>query len=524
MVVTPHDGATLAGLEALRAGGSAVDAAIAVSAMLMVVTPHQCAPGGDAFWLMRPAGGSTVGLNASGRSPAAASLEELVGAGHQEVPPRSAYAVTIPGVIDGWIQAHQRYGIMELSRLLAPAITAAEQGIPMTPYLVRQFWLGDEVLRSRPETARIYRPSNRPLQVGELLRQPELGQTLRLLAQDPAIFYRGSLAKRIASAVQAEGGWLSAADLAGHTSEWLTPVSYCYRGWTIEEMPPNSQGITALIGLALAEAVSPPPKRLARLHTLIEAAKIAMVVRDEKLGDPHWMSCAAGQLLDLELINSLAGLISPTQAVSPASIRRKIGQSGPGSLAPKSGRGDTVHSAIIDANGLAVSMIQSLYYDFGCGITVPGTGILLQNRGYSFALEPDRVNSLAPRKRPRHTLAPALAHRDGQTRLIFGAMGGDAQAQLHMQMIQGLLDDQLDPATVTYRPRWFARPAGDDFEILVERRLRQANGLRQLGHKVIPVEPFDEAMGHEQIILVDHQRGVLIGAADPRSDGLALGY
>jgi gamma-glutamyltranspeptidase/glutathione hydrolase len=525
MVTTPHAWATLAGLDVLRKGGNAVDAAIAVSATLMVVAPHQGSPGGDAFWLIRPAGGPTVALNATGRSPIAASIEELAAQGHQRIPAYTAYAVTVPGVVDGWFQAHRRYGTVDLPRLLAPAITAAEEGVPITPYLARRFHAADEVLRSRPESARIYRPNGRRVQVGDRLRQPDLGRTLQLLANDPSSLYRGTLAERIADAVRAEGGWLALDDLQRHTSDWLEPVGGRYQSWTIEEIPPSSQGVIALVALAIAETSSPVSTKLARLHTFIEAAKIGMVIRKE-IGDPASMRLDVVQLLEPGLISRLASLILSKKVNLRSEINQALDQLGLISTLPVAdqGYGDTAHFAIVDADGLAVSMIQSLYLGFGSGIVVPGTGITMQNRGYGFELTPGRVNSFAPNKRPLHTLAPALARIGEQTVALFGAMGGDAQPQLHMQMVQGLLDDQLDPAHVASRPRWFARESAKGFELLVDSRLRLAKGLERLGHKIVPVRSFDEDMGHEQIIAIDHKRGVLFGAADPGSDGLALGH
>jgi gamma-glutamyltranspeptidase/glutathione hydrolase len=525
MVTTPHAWATLAGLDVLREGGNAVDAAIAVSATLMVVAPHQGSPGGDAFWLIRPAGGPTVALNSAGRSPADSNVEELVAQGYKRIPPRTAAAVTVPGVVDGWVQAHSRYGKLDFSQLLVPAISTAKEGIPITPYLARQFHVADEVLRSRPESARIYRPRDRPVKVGDLLKQPDLGNTFRLLASDPSSLYQGALAERIARAVRAEGGWLSIDDLHRHTSDWLDPVAARYQSWTIEEMPPSSQGVIALVALAIAETSRLTSTKLAGLHTFIEAAKIGMVIRKE-IGDPTSMRLDVAQLLEPGLISRLASLISPEKVNSRSQINQALDQLGLISTLPAAnqGHGDTAHIAIVDADGLAVSMIQSLYLGFGSGIVVPGTGITMQNRGYGFELTAGQVNSFDPNKRPLHTLAPALAKIGEQTVALFGAMGGDAQPQLHMQIVQGLLDDQLDPAHVASRPRWFARESAEGFELLVDSRLRLAKELERFGYKIVPVRPFDEDMGHEQIIAIDHKRGVLIGAADPGSDGLALGY
>ncbi len=522
MVSTPNTWATIVGLDVLRDGGNAVDAMLAVSAALMAVTPHQCSPGGDAFWLIKESGKPTRALNASGRSPAKSNVERFISEGLERIPPRSAFAVTVPGVVSGWIKAHLAFGTMELEKLVAPAAALAERGVPVTPYFRRQLAAADEVLASRPEINRIYRPRNRPLQVGDRLEQPELGASLRLLGKNPESIYRGELAEKISATVQAEGGWLTSEDLERHSAEWIEPVSAPYKEWMVQEMPPNSQGVVALIGLsvyALALKLLNPKNQRERQHILIEAAKLAMALREREIGDPDFMKVQVEELLKNEQIERLAHLISLEKARSEWEDMMPIS----GGTRAK-GHGDTIHAAIVDSHGMAVSLIQSVYFDFGCGIIVPGTGISLQNRGYGFRFGRDLVNGFAPGKHPLHTLTAALATEDGETALVFGCMGGDAQAQLHMQMVTSVLDEGLDPATIAARPRWFAQPARNGFNLLVESGLRTRGNLARLGHEPTPVAAYDEVMGHLQMILVDRQRGALIGAADPRSDGLALGY
>ena len=522
MVSTPNAWATVAGLDILRSGGNAVDAMLAVSAALMVATPHQCSPGGDAFWLIKEPGKNTRSLNASGRSPASSNVERFIAEGLERVPPRSAFAVTVPGVVSGWIEAHKNFATMDLEKLFAPAILMAENGIPVTPYSWRQLTAANEVLVSRSEVSRIYRPGNRSLRVGDRLVQPELGASLKLLANDPHSLYRGVLAEKIAAAVQSEGGWLTTQDLECHSAEWLEPISAPYQNWVVQEPPPHSQGVIALIGLSIyAQAVKAlkPKNQQQRQHILIEAAKLAMSVRERELGDPSSMRKKVEELLAEEYIEQLARKINLDKAIDEWTELAPISGG-----ARSKGHGDTTHSAIVDSNGLAVSMIQSVYFDFGCGIIVPGTGISLQNRGYGFRLGKNLVNSFAPRKWPLHTLTAALATENNETAFVFGCMGGDAQAQLHMQMVTAILDEEFDPATLAARPRWFAQPARNGFNLLVESRLRTCSNLARLGHNPAAVSAYDEIMGHLQMILVDRQRGMLLGTADPRSDGLALGY
>lgn len=521
MVSSPNAWATVAGLDVLRAGGNAVDAAITVGATLMVVAPHQCAMGSDAFWLIHPAGEATVAVNATGRSAAAASAAAVRASGGT-LAPRSGMAVTVPGAVGGWADVHGRFASMELPRLLEPAAGLAQSGVPVSPYLAARLQDADEVLASRGESARVFRPGGRAIGVGERLHQPDLAATLRRVAADPGCFYQGELAERMAAAVVEDGGVLSATDFAEHATDFTTPLQAPFHGWQIEEMPPNSQGITALVALALFSALGEPETQIVALHRWIEATKIALVVRDANVTDPDWMPRTPAELLEPGHVVELARLIDDQRPRTRSWLTDRIA---PGGAAPQAaGRGDTAHFAVVDREGMAVSCIQSVFDPFGSGITVPGTGIVLHNRGKGFSLDDDHVNVLAPSKRPMHTLSPAMATHGDAAVAVFGAMGAHAQAQLHLQMLDGLLLGGMGPASVTARPRWFVEPLGTQFRLLVESRARWSDGLRSLGHDVVDAAAFDQRMGHEQIVLIDHDRGVLIGASDPRTDGLALGY
>lgn len=525
MAVTPEPRATLVALDILRNGGTAVDAAIAASSVLMVVTPHQCSPGGDSYWLIKPFNEQIQALNSSGRSPRsidARQLEQYSG----RIPARSAHAVTVPGVIEGWIETHHRFGTMSLRKLLNPAINLARYGFPVSPYLARKLKAADDLLAGREETSRIFRPNNRPIKVGEFLVQRDLADTLQRLAQDPKDFYRGQIASEMAQYFDEIGGWLANTDFENHKSNWTKPINAKYGNWFIEEMPPNSQGIIALIGLMIYLDVANRlelDSDLVRTHAQIEAARIAMTVRNHEIGDMRAMRYQPGELVSPDFIEHLAGKVNLGKALSKKQILESLDYSKSTNIS-KHPRGDTVHCAIVDQKGMAVSMIQSIYFDFGTGIIIPGTGIILQNRGHGFVLQKRHVNNFEVDKRPLHTLSPAMA-LDNEHNLIavFGAMGGDAQPQLHMQMVDGLFDHALDPATVAYRPRWYVNP-NDGLAVLVESRMKLAEKLEDLGHRIRKVSPFDDNMGHEQIIMIDHRKKVKIGAADPRSDGIALSF
>ena len=452
MVVAPGRTATLAGLDVLRDGGNAVDAAIAVGAMLVTTQPHQCGLGGDAFWLVRR-DGATVALDASGRSAGAASAALLRERGLDAVPERSGLAVTVPGVVDGWRAAHERFGTVELERLVAPARAEAEAGTVVTPILAAELDAEPSLLAQRAETRRVLLPRGRPPAVGERLPLPDLAATLGTLARDPRSLYDGSLAERLCDAVGADGGLLAPDDLAAHRSEWREPLAAPFAGWVVEEMPPGSQGVVALLGLRLAEALGAPPRSAERLHLWVEIARLGMAVRDAELGDPATMRVPPADLLDPARVERLAGLLDAGAVRAWAWLQEQLGAAP--APPPRPAGGDTVHFAVVDGDGLAVSCIQSVFSGFGTGIVVPGTGILLHNRGSGSPRRRRRPpEQPRPAEAPMHTLAPALATEGERTAAVFGCMGGHAQAQIHLQLLEALAVEGVDPATATSRPRW----------------------------------------------------------------------
>jgi gamma-glutamyltranspeptidase/glutathione hydrolase len=509
MVATPHELATAAGLAALREGG----AAVAANAVLTVVYPDQTAIGGDCLLMyFDGSSGRLHGLNGSGRAPATASRAALREAGYTRMPVRGIHAVTVPGTIAAWDQAAIRFGRLGLSRLLAPAIGYARDGFPVSAGLarrlagVREMVAGNEALRGN------YTVNGGLPRAGQRLRLPELAASLEQIAREGRdAFYRGTIAERIVATSEGLDGMLTLDDLSSHQGEWVEPLTTDYRGVTVAEMPPNSQGLTALIELNLAEQVEPPAKwgTAAHLHPLIEAKKRAFAARDAELSDPEFGAVDTGRLTSKTFAHDLWRDYDPMRALA-----------GTPSLA-----GDTVYLCAVDRDGNAASLIQSLYMSFGSGVVADGTGIVLQNRGAYFSLDDDHPNRLEGGKRTLHTLMPALLLKDGQLLGPIGTQGGDAQAQVHLQLVTNLVDYGLEPQAAIDAPRWVAGGTGP-MDVTLEGRFPKETfaGLATRGHAVRRADDWDASFGHAQMILRDSERGVWRGAADARADGLALGY
>ncbi len=533
-VVAPHHLATAAGLGILRAGGHAVDAAIATNAVLAVVMPNACGIGGDAFWLVwSEADGRVVGLNGSGRSGAAASADRLRASRLDRLPRRGPLSVTVPGAVRSWADAHERFGRLPIDRLLGPAIELAEAGFAAWDGFV------EAVERTRalvPDAGvddgfeRVFRPSGRPWRPGERVRLPALAATLRRLATAGlADFYEGEIGERQARALAAAGTTIGLADLRAHASTWTDPVAIDYRGVADLSHPPNSSGVVGLEILALLGRFEPPPPSAFGpngstdprwAHLGIEAAKLAMADRDRWLGDPDHADVPVARLLDEAYAADLASRIDPARAARA-----------PAAAVPRGG--GTIYLATVDGEGNVVSLIESNYGGFGSLVVDPETGIHYQNRGSYFSLDPASPNVLAPRKRPLHTLMPAMLLRDGRPWVVTGSMGGDAQPQIHAQVVSALVDGRVDVATAVAAPRWFVEPA-DHFEPPVEVRAEPRfapevlEALRSFGHPVTEIAPFDSLVGHAHAIeLVDGgpaAGGSLAAATDPRSAGLPAAW
>jgi gamma-glutamyltranspeptidase len=533
-VVAPHHLATAAGLHVLRAGGSAVDAAIATNAVLGVVMPSGCGIGGDAFWLIWDAAASRqYALNGSGRSAAGVDAAALRDRGLQELPKRGPLSISVPGAVRSWGDAHARFGRLSRDEVLAPAIELARAGFPASDGFIdaveRTSPLVDEALGPDSGFATVYRPHGRPWHPGERVRLPALGTTLEHLARDGFdAFYDGDIGERQARMLASVGCAIRVEDLREHTSTWGDPIETDYRGVRVTTHPPNSSGVVALELLGLLEHFEPPaaaafgPKGVTDprwIHLNLEAAKLAMADRDAYLTDPEARDVPVERMLDHDRLASVAAGIEPTRASAP-----------PASTNPPGG--GTIFLATVDAQGNAVSLIESNYLGFGSGVVDPATGIHYQNRGSYFSLDADHPNVLEPGKRTLHTLLPGMLFRTGQSGpwIVVGSMGGDAQPQIHAQFVSAVVDGGLDIRTAVAAPRFYIEPA-DHFAppTAVHLEPRHAPGideaLRALGHDLVPTAPFDSNLGHEHAIeLIDGGPGAPDGsvaaATDPRSDGL----
>ncbi len=530
-VVAPHHLSTEAGLGILRAGGSAVDAAIAANAALAVVGPLFCGIGGDAFWLIWDAGERRQhALNGSGRAAAAADPAALRAEGLDRLPLVGPLTITVPGAIRSWSDAHARFGRLSRAEVLAPAIELASRGFPAWDGFIR----GVEVTSTRIEPmlgpgsgfARVFRPNGRPWRPGELVRLPALARTLERLA-DAGLddFYEGDIGQRQALGLAAAGSPIVAADLAAHASTWGEPIATDYRGVRVTTHPPNSSGPVPLEILNILEQFEPPPAASFGptgvddprwIHLGIEASKLAMADRDAELTDPEFRDIPLDRLISKDHAAERAARIDPARASSPVA-----------STAPRGG--GTAYLAAADGEGNAVSLIESNYMGFGSGVVDPETGIHYQNRGSYFSLDPTHPNVLAPRKRTLHTLLPGMLFRgDSAPWIVTGSMGGDAQPQIHAQVVSALVDGGVDVATAVGAPRWFVEPDhhfAPPVEVRAEPRFADGvlEALEGMGHPVTRTEPFDSHLGHAHAIeLVDGgpgEDGTLAAATDPRSAG-----
>jgi len=518
MVVCPHHQASQVGAEILRQGGTAVDAAIATQAALGVVYPHMTGVGGDAFWLIYDAQTEElVGLNGSGRAAAAATPAFYTERGYDTIPPRGPLAaVTVPGAVDAWGQAHQRFGQLPWASLLHPAIALAERGYPVTgsqAHWTRRDYADFQTHTPGPNP---FLPQNQVPKAGDLLTNPDLARTLQQIAEDGvAAFYQGAIATHIANYLESVGGLLTAADFAEHTSSWVQPIETTYRGYRVAQLPPNSQGFALLQMLNLIE-----PFDLAHIgqgtadyyHLMVEATKLAFVDRDRWLTDPTFVDIPLAALIDKQYSDRQRQQIQWHKARLHS---------------PQDVGGDTVYTAVVDAAGNAVSVIQSLYFDFGATVVVPGTGFALQNRGCFFSLSADHVNQLAPRKRTFHTLMPGMVMQsDGKPYLVLGTMGGEGQPQTQLALLTRVLDFHCNPQQAINQPRWlWGRTWGEavtglTLEGRITPDIRQT--LAERGHPVMTAPDWTEIMGHAHLIRRCPETGVYQGGCDPRSDGAAI--
>jgi gamma-glutamyltranspeptidase / glutathione hydrolase len=514
MVASCHPYATLAGLDVLRAGGTAADAVIATNAVLAVTQPNMCGVGGDIFVLYYEAASGRVHfLNGAGRSGSRASLEELKRRGRDGLPIVGAETVSVPGCVRGWGMLLERFGTRPLASLLEPAIQYAE-GFPTSSLTSQAI---TEYAPATPDTEwhRVFRAAGRAPALGELLVQSDLARTLRDLGSEgPDLFYTGRVGRAIAERM-ATDGFLTPEDLAAHTGEWGEPISTTYRGAVIYETPPPTQGLAALLALNMLERfplARRPLHSVQHLHLLLEIVKLAYADRDRWIGDPLHAPVPLAELLDKRY-----------------AARRRRAYSAAKAQAYTAGDpdGDTTGFVVADRHGNVASVIQSLFNGFGSGIVVPGCGVVLQNRGRHFQMDPSHPSALAPRKRPFHTLMASIVTRDGRPEIAFSTMGGNGQAMFHVQVLTNLLDYGLDPQEAIERPRFLIGaflPGEPADTIHLEGRLprRVIGALARKGHAVKPAPDFFMRVGHAHAIVF--RDGTMLGGADPRGDGVALGY
>ncbi len=508
--------AAQAGVMVLERGGTAADAAVAANAMMGVVAPMSDGIGGDLFAIVYDAkSGRLYGLNASGWAPAGLRPELLKEKGFHAMPDRGIYSVTVPGAVDGWQRLLERFGRRKLGEVLAPAIRAADEGFPVTE-MVAAHWANNlDLLRANQNAAQTYLVSDRAPRVGELFRNPDLAWSYRqIAAQGRDAFYKGEIARRLVELSRRHSGPMTAKDLAEYSSEWVAPISTTYRDWTIYELPPNSQGIGALEMLNLLETFPLGQfgaSSTRTLHVMIEAKKLAYADLLRYVGDPKTAKVPIAGLLAKDYARERAKLMDMAKANCAV---------GPGTPVPQGG--DTIYLSVVDRDGNMVSLIQSVYKEFGSGLVAEGTGFVLQNRGALFSLDPASPNLLAGRKRPLHTIIPAFMHK-GDVRVAFGIMGGWNQAQAHAQFVTNLVDFKMNIQAALEAPR-FTKLTFEGCDVQMEGRVsgNVRNELQAKGHLIEVRGAFSSQMGGGQAVLRDFAAGVNYGASDPRKDGAAI--
>ncbi|MBM3581457.1 MAG: gamma-glutamyltransferase [Alphaproteobacteria bacterium] len=513
MAATSHPLATLAALDVLRAGGNAMDAAVAACAVQCVVEPQSTGIGGDCFVLYSRGGADDiVAFNGSGRAPSGATLEFFAKRGIGTIDSLSPHAVTVPGAVDAWARLIADHGTRDLGELLRPAIAYARDGYPVHDRVWTDWNYAQTTIRNNSSTESVFMPDGRLPAPGVLHRQPNLAATLERIAREGRDgFYRGPVAEDIVEHLSRRGGVHTMADFATAHGEYVEPIKNTYRGLDIYECPPNGQGIIALLLLNIVaglEFKDRDPLSIERLHTTIEATRLAYADRDAFLADPAQADVPVAKLL------------SPARAESSRARIRKDSRIEPLAPLPLPAHADTVYLCVVDKNRNAASFINSLFSSFGTGLMAPRSGVVLHNRGSAFVVKPGHPNCIAPGKRPMHTIIPGMAVRDSRVVMPFGVMGGHYQAMGHAWFLTNFLDFGLDLQQAIDLPRLFPTPAGPlEVETGVPPEIVAA--LKRLGHT--PMTP-DRAIGGGQAIWIDWQTGGLTGASDPRKDGMALGY
>lgn len=510
MVATSQPLASAAGLRILQQGGNAIDAAVAAAAVLCVVEPMMVSAGGDLFAIVWHAGKKELkALNASGRSPRATSIDELRKRGFTQTPPDGIQAVTVPGAVDGWAKLLDRYGTMKLDQVLQPAIEYAGKGFPVTDVIAHD-WKVALDHKNNPDFARTFLPGGRPPLPGEMAYNRNLAETFRkIAAQGPDVFYRGEIAQKIVAFARSQGGFHTDQDFAEHRSDWIDPLSATYKGYTLYELPPNTQGLVALEMLNILEGFdlkSLGHNTAGYLHLLVEAKKQAFIDRARHIADPAFYKAPLDRLISKEYA---------------AEMRRRIDSEKVGEAAGSGPNGgeDTVYLTVVDKDRNAISLIQSIFSNFGSGLVAGDTGILLHNRGAGFSFDPASPNRIEGGKRPFHTLVPAMVFREGRPWLSFGVMGGDMQAQGHVQVLLNLIEFGMDVQRAGEVPRFRHFERGLALESGIGQDVRKS--LEARGHKLVNSPGM---FGGYQAIMIDPVTGALFAGSDPRKDGAAIGW
>ncbi len=526
MVATSHPLAAQIGLDILKQGGNAVDAAIAVNAALGLMEPMSCGIGGDLFAIVWDAKTQKLyGLNASGRAPRKATREFFANKGFLEIPETGPLSWSVPGCVDGWEELRRRFGSRPLAELLKPSIDYAEQGFPV-PEVIAGYWRSAEAkLRNHPGSAKVFLPEGRAPRVGKVFRNPALGRTYRLLAeQGRDVFYKGEIAHQLVRFSEAHGGLFTLEDFTNHSSQWVEPVGTTYRGFEVWQLPPPGQGIAVLQMLNLLEGYD-----LAKLgptspdywHLMVEIKKLVFADRARFYADPEFSQVPVAELVGKRYAEERRKLIDMQKA--------RVGVP-PGD--PKLGAAETAYLCVVDKDRNCVSLIQSNYFGFGSGLTPEELGFAVQNRGTLFSLDAKHANRLEPGKRPFHTIIPGFVTKDGKPWFVFGVMGGDMQPQGQVQVLVNLIDFGMNVQAAGEAPRiehvGSAAPTG---------RPEAANGGTVRAERGIPMPVIEELRrrghvvsrvsvngGGYQGILIDPQTHVLHGASEARKDGCAVGY
>ncbi len=514
IAATSHYLASQAGARILAQGGSAMDAAIAANAVLGVTEPMMNGVGGDLFLIYWDAKtGKLYGLNASGWAPRKLSIEFLAKQGITAMPRDGIHSVTVPGAVEGWSQAHQRFGRLAWKELFAPAIYYAEHGYNV-PEIIHGYWVAEEPkMQKTAEARRVFLPTGKAPELGAKFANPDLARTLRLISeQGRDAFYKGEIARAIVQTSTSFGGAMQLDDLADFSAEWVEPISIEYRGWKIYELPPNVQGMAALEMLNIMGTFQPDaggPQGTVELHKKMEAMKLAYSDLYRYNADPRFTKVPVQALLSKQYAAQRAALIDPNKA-----------SCNPG--AGKASASDTTYLAVVDKEGNIASLIQSNYSGFGSGIVVNGMGFALQNRGALFVLDPTHPNALQPRKRPFHTIIPAFMER-GDVHIGFGIMGGANQPLAHAQFVSNLVDYGMNIQGALEAPRFTVAGNSVSCDIVIESRVKPEvlQALRDKGHNLTVRKEYTALMGRGQAVIHNTKTGMNSAASDPRADGVA---